>query len=276
MKFIVLISLLFSSFSFAEILEVHSVVKKTDTDGEWIIKITDGRVGFWNEADAPEIKPQTLTHAVIDGDLSPYSVLSRVRILGYMDEAPVVSGNKSRFELNYTPTVYPTYGMATDVLNGMRRNWVNGSQCYDRSHVWAFEEATYSQRYLQKAFLFFADSYIQRYNFPWWFHTAPYALVKLNGEIVERIMDPAFTQYPLKFKLWTDKFMRNQAECKVVTKYTDYSEHPGEDDCYVIKKSIFFWQPKDLEAFDRSGVEKKKFIDWEVNHAYTNAFGINR
>ncbi len=276
MKFFVLVSLLFSTLAFAEIFEVHSIVKKTDAQGAWIVKLTDGRVGFWNETDSPTLKPTELPRAMIDADLSEYSVLSQVRIIGYAEAATVLtsSSNKSRFEINYTPTVYSSYGFATEVLNSMRRSWVNTSQCYDRSHIWAYEEA-YAQRYMQKAFLFFSDSYIQRYSFPWWFHTAPFALVKLNGEVVERVMDPAFTQYPLKFQLWTDKFMKNKAECKVVTSYLDYSGHPNEDDCYLIKKSIYFWQPQDLEAFDRSGVEKKKFIEWEVKHAYLNGFGLN-
>jgi hypothetical protein len=99
--------------------------------------------------------------------------------------------------------------------------------------------------------------------------------VKLNGETVERVMDPGFNRYPLKFKLWTDLFMKNKAECKLVEKYSDYSTHPGEDDCYMMKTSIYFWQPKDLEAQERSGVVKTKFIEWEIKHAYKNAFNIN-
>lgn len=273
MKFI-FIALLFTSLSsHAEILEVHSVAENSYRPGNWIVKLMDGRVGFWNGEEDSIINPRTLTRALIDADLSHERILTGIRIVGHFDEAPVKSNNgeKSFFTPQYVPTIYPSYNFATDVLGGMRRNWNNDSQCYDRSHVWSYEE-TFAGRYLQKAFLFFSDAYIGRYNYPWWFHTAPYALVRLNGEVVERVMDPAFTRYPLKFKLWTDMFMKNKVDCKLITKYSEYSTHPGEDDCYMMKTNIYFWQPKDLEALERSGVEKTKFIEWEIKHAYENAF----
>lgn len=273
MKFILIALFMISSAS-AEIFEVHSVARKEAQPQIWIVKMMDGRVGFWSEEEDPLLDARKFTNAIIDARLSPESVLTDVRIVGQLEEKPVSRSSEKILPLPpYTPTVYPTYGYATDILSSMRRQWVENSQCYDRSHVWAYEEA-YQGRYLQKAFLFFSDAYISRYNFPWWFHTAPYARVRLNGEVVERIMDPAFTQYPLKEKLWTDLFMKNKAQCKLVEKYTDYSRHPGEDDCYLMKASIYFWQPKDLEAYERTGVEKKKFIDWEVRHAYKNGFNL--
>lgn len=273
MKTILLAILLISS-AYAEIFEVHSVVQKESEPQVWIVKMMDGRVGFWNEEEDSVLDPRKFANAIIDAELSPEAILTGVRIVGYLEAKPVVSSNEKILPVPpYTPTIYPTYNFATDVLSGMRRQWVQGSQCYDRSHVWAYEEM-YQGRYLQKAFLFFSDAYISRYNFQWWFHTAPYAKIRLNGEIVERIMDPAFTQYPLKEKLWTDIFMKNKAQCRLIEKYTDYSRRPGEDDCYLMKASIYFWQPKDLEAYERTNVEKKKFIDWEIRHAYQNAFGL--
>lgn len=275
MKLFIFLFLLSSELLFAEVLEVHSVVPHGIRENTWIVKFTDGRVGFWNEDSQTDLSPESLKDAVIDGVLSAEAELSQVRVIGEATTDIPVSGiSKGRFEYPpYTPTVYPSYGYATDVLRSMRRSWIQDSQCYDRSHIWAYEEA-YAGRYLQKFFLFFSDAYIARYNFPWWFHTAPYALVRLNGEVVERVMDPGFVEYPLKTKLWTDLFMRNKAECKLVAKYSDYSRHPGEDDCYLIKSSVYFWQPKDLDAFERSGIEKRRFIDWEVRHAYRYGFGL--
>ncbi len=273
MKILLLVILFIPLTSFGEIFEVHSVARKESRPGTWIIKLIDGRVGFLDQEECPDVNPENLQRSIIDAQLSEKSVLSGIRILEKLNDAPGISIEKSKQERLYIPTIYSSYDYATDVLAGMKRNWVNTSQCYDRSHVWAYEEA-YAGRNLQKAFLFFSDAYISRNDFPWWFHTAPYALVKLKGETVERIMDPAFTSYPLKFKLWTDMFMNNKVECKLVQKYSDYSTHPGEDDCYMMKTSIYFWQPKDLEAHDKSGVQKSKFIDWEIKHAYKNAFGI--
>ena len=275
MKIAAVLLLFFSLSAWAEIFEVHSVARHVIQEKTWIVKFMDGRVGFWNEEDDLNLDVRTFTNAIIDARLSENNILTGVRIVGYLQNKVSRSTDKILPAPHYTPTVYPSYQFATDVLRGMRRQWKNDSQCYDRSHVWSYDELYWGRRYFQKAFLFFSDAYIARYNFPWWFHTAPYALVRLNGEVVERIMDPAFVQYPYKFKLWTDLFMKNKAECKVVEKYSDYSGHPGEDDCYIMKASIYFWQPKDLEAYERSGVEKTKFIEWEVKHAYENGFGLS-
>jgi hypothetical protein len=278
MKLLLLILPLFISLSHAENFEVHSIIKRAAVEDAWIIKFNDGRVGFWNQEEDPNIQPEKLSGSIIQAKLSEESVLSDIVIVGFSIGLAEPESNKRKIEilpnLPYTPTIYQTYDFATDVLQSMRRNWSHSSQCYDRSHIWAFEEFNWGRRYLQKAFLFFSDSYIERYNFKWWFHTAPYALIRMNGFVNERIMDPAFTQYPLKEKLWTDIFMKNKVVCKAIGKYSEYSAHPGEDDCYVMKTSVYFWQPKDLEALERSGIEKKKFIDWEVRHAYENGFGI--
>ncbi len=274
---ILLLPLLLISLAHAEIFEVHSLVKREGVNNNWIVKFNDGRVGFWNEEDDLAIRPQTLPMAIIQGTLSEESVLSDVTIVGRVLQT-VQNTNKNLQDIHpfppYTPTVYPSYQMATDVLQGMRRNWSGESQCYDRSHIWSYEEFYWNRRYLQKAFLFFSDSYISRYSYKWWFHTAPYAMISMNGEVNERVMDPAFTQYPLKFKLWTDIFMKNKVDCKIIQKYSDYSAHPAEDDCYIMKMSIYFWQPKDLEALERSGVDRRKYIDWEIKHAYENGFNI--
>jgi hypothetical protein len=64
----------------------------------------------------------------------------------------------------------------------------------------------------------------------------------MNGFVNERIMDPAFTQYPLKEKLLTDIFIKNKVVCKAIGKYFEYSAHPSEDDCYIMKTSMYFWQ----------------------------------
>ncbi|MFL5786091.1 MAG: protein-glutamine glutaminase family protein, partial [Bacteriovoracaceae bacterium] len=253
----------------------HSVVRKAAEPKIWIVKLMDGRVGFWNEEEDNALSGESIASSVIDAKLSEHNELFDVRIIGSVETPELGSAEKSLTPPPYTATVYPTYSFATDVLNNMRRTWTPTSQCYDRAHVWVYDEFYWHHRYFQKVFVFFSDSYISRYNYPWWFHVAPYAMVKLKGEVVERVMDPAFAQYPLKFKLWTDLFMKNQAECKVVDKYSDYSGHPNEDDCYIIKASMYFWQPRDLENFEKSSVEKKNFFDWELKYAYEEGFGIS-
>jgi hypothetical protein len=267
--------LLFISFSVkAEIFEIHSLVRKVSQPKIWIIKFTDGRVGFWDQEEDVLTKSADLANSIIDAHLSEGNVLSSVHIVGKRDAH--VYGKKEYVlpAPPYSPSVYPSYAIATDVLHSMRRTWTSDAQCYDRAHIWVYEEFYWTQRALQKVFLFFSDSYIDRYNFGWWFHVSPFAMVNLKGEIVERVMDAKFAKYPLKFKLWTDIFMKNKAECKVIGKYSDYSTHPGEEDCYLMKASMYFWQPRDLEDYETNGFQKTKFIRWEVKHAFENGFGI--
>jgi hypothetical protein len=271
MKILILLIFLFPLTTLAEIFEVHSIAKNESEKQSWIIKFMNGHVGFWREDDDLKIHPSQLEGSVIDARLSKNHDLTDIRILGSLKRNSKKSPGKALHLPPYTPTIYPNYKDASKALKKMNKHWNDDSQCYDRSHIWSFEEAQ-KGRFLQKVFMFFSDSYISRYRFGWWFHTAPYALVRFNGEVLEFVMDKYFNKYPIQFKLWTDMFMKNDAQCKVVEKYSGYFNHPGEDDCYLIKSSMYFWQPIDLDAYERSGVEKTKFIDWEIKHAYDNGF----
>lgn len=171
------------------------------------------------------------------------------------------------------PSIIPKYSYAQNVMDQFKMGNLGDSQCYDRAHVWTFE-ALKNRIVLNKMFIFFADHYIAQYKFPWWFHVAPYALVKVKGEVGDRVMDPIFSTVPLKTKLWTDLLMKNKAECKVITSYSEFSTRPGTEDCFLMKASPYFWQPKDLEEVEKSGNFKKSFIDWEVKWAYLKAYGI--
>lgn len=172
----------------------------------------------------------------------------------------------------YTPTVLLNYATAQSVLNDFSRKWVQGSQCYDRAHVWAFEEYQKFGTNLMKAFLFFSDDYIERYKFPWWFHVAPYSYLKLNNELTERILDPMFSQYPLKFKLWTDLFMKNKVPCKEILNYSEYSQSSHGSDCYLLRATMHYWQPQDLEALEDSEIERAGFFNDDIIWAYDHGF----
>lgn len=275
-----LLTVILSIVSFsaqAEQMSVHSVVRKSgDAEGH-MVKFENGKVGFTKSLKQLGTSAQELTGKLVEAELSEDHQILNIQIIGKAEGlvSPKSNGaNLVKDPFNYRPTIYASYHDATAALNTFRRNNRQEAQCYDKAHVWSYEENYYNGSRLLKVFLFFSDAYIQRYNHPWWFHTAPYALVRMNGSVNERVMDAGFYQYPLKFKLWTDLFMKNKVDCKVVTKYSDYSQHPGEDDCYVIKTHMYFWQPKDLEAFEASGIQKTKFIEWEIRHAYKEGFGM--
>ena len=147
-------------------------------------------------------------------------------------ETPPFESNERTQE--FTPTILPSYTAASRLLESFSNSDVAGSQCYDRAHVWAYS-AGKSYVHVRKSWIFFADHFIEKNHFKWWFHVAPIVSVKMQGIVQERIVDRKFSEFPLKVNLWTDLFMVEKQTCKEIDRYTDYSEHPDENDCYLIK-----------------------------------------
>ena len=269
---ILFLTLLLSSVH-AEILQIHSIQERTLHAG-LMIKFTNGAVGFLSSTDARDLEGEW-----VDIEFGANREITTLKSIPTPAEAIIPTEFKSLFgeELpqEFRPTVYASYQDATNALTSFRKDSLRDAQCYDKAHVWAYEENYYHQSRLMKVFLFFSDSYIERYNNPWWFHVAPLGLVKMGSNVNERVMDGGFAQFPLKMKLWTDIFMKNKASCKVMERYSDYSRHPGEDDCYIYKASMYFWQPKDIEALEAGQSAKTQFINWEIRHAYKHGFGYD-
>lgn len=249
--------------AFGTVTRVHSL-----TPG--FIKFSNGQVGFWKN-EALYFHQYLIGQSVaveLDAD---NHILSIIPVFETTETPPFESYERADF----TPTIISSYSVAIKLLESFSNSDIAGSQCYDRAHIWAFSAAK-NYVHLEKAWIFFADHFIEKNHFKWWFHVAPIAKVKMQGTIQERIVDRKFSEFPLKVKLWTDLFMLEKQTCKEVDRYTDYSEHPGEDDCYLITSTPYFWQPKDLEAYAKHGTEKSGWIEWEVRHAFKHAFGINK
>jgi hypothetical protein len=173
-------------------------------------------------------------------------------------------------ESTYDPSVLSDQNAASAIFNRMRSTrW--RSQCYNRAHVWAYEEFNRSGLRAQKTFIFFTNSYIRNYNYKWWFHVAPSTLVEESGVKKSMVLDWTFFDLPQEEKEWALYFMESKRACPTVKRYSDYKNNQESEDCYLIKTSMYFWQPLDIEAHEKSGEEKTNFIDWEINRAYRNA-----
>lgn len=258
----------------ADTLQIHSIQERTHSPGH-LVKFTNGSVGFLKATDHQDLDGQW-----VEVELSPTrEILSLRPTLQPAREELIGTQFKSLFgkenDTEFRPTVYASYQDATNSLHRFRRDSLKDAQCYDKAHIWSYEDNYYRQSRLLKVFLFFSDSYIERYNHPWWFHVAPLGLVYMAGNVNERVMDAGFAQFPLKMKLWTDLFMKNKVSCKVMEKYSDYSQHPGEDDCYIYKASMYFWQPKDIEALENGQSAKTQFISWEIRYSYKHGYGYD-
>jgi hypothetical protein len=179
----------------------------------------------------------------------------------------------------YAPSVIPGLEQARMVFKQMNRNYNSDSQCYNRAHVWAWEMYQKYRINSQKVFMFFTPKYIRRYNFEWWFHVSPFVLVQDKGAVVERTMDFRYTNGPKTMKQWTDTFMSNDPECKVVSKYTEYEYTRENEDagwCMMLKVPMYYYQPLDLEAMDKQGKVRLFWEEWEVSNAYREAFNYRR
>jgi hypothetical protein len=181
-------------------------------------------------------------------------------------------GNEFIPALEYDPTILSGQDEANKIFKKLNGRYRRRSECYNRAHIWSYESLSRFNLKSMKVFLFFTRKYIREYDFEWWFHVSPYTYVMENGEPQERVLDYMFVYSPTDMKKWTDYFMHNDPVCPTVTKYSDYANHQDKAYCYLIKTSMYYYQPLDLDKLDRSGSEKHEWINWEINNAYRQGF----
>ncbi len=256
----------YSNFVYAERFTstIHSIEESDGPGRDHLIFFTDGRVLFVNEAEKSSLdvlresfKNQETLEVERDEKNRPLSIQSVLPLVNQVDNS-LMSEEIVKEDLVQTPQ---------SIFNGMKRGWQNESQCYNRAHVWVYE-AFQKGIEMTKLFLFFTRRYIRQYNYGWWFHVTP-ALENGSSWLT---MDRRYTRGPLSVKTWTNIFIYSRRACPVVYKYTDYSNNQQTEDCYLIPTTKYFWQPKDILNYERTGRQKTSFITWEVNWAYNEAF----
>jgi len=177
-------------------------------------------------------------------------------------------------ETPYTPSILKNIDVARSFFYDARITHKEESQCFNRAHVWTYEWRTKKNLYSSKIWLFFTRKFIRKYKFEWWFHVAPMVHVIVDGQVKERVMDIKYARGPLKQKNWTDIFMRDNADCPVVQNYSDHANYPESGSCFVMKSSMYYYQPVDLEQKEIMGFEKTKWQESEVRQAFLEAFDI--
>lgn len=176
---------------------------------------------------------------------------------------------------SYRPSILKDLEQARKYFYESRTDHHKESQCYNRAHVWTYEWRKKKNLYSSKVWLFFTRKFIRKYKFEWWFHVSPMVNVVVDNEVKERVMDMKYARGPLKLKQWTDIFMRDNADCPVVQKYSDHANYPESGSCFVMKSSMYYYQPVDLEEEELSGNVRNRWVPAEVNHAYQEAFSPN-
>ncbi len=173
--------------------------------------------------------------------------------------------------MNYVPTTIADMKLAQKYFKEARYN-PKDSQCFNRAHVWSYEWWRKHSLRSNKILIYFTRNYIRRYNFEWWFHIAPLVHVMENGKVVERVMDVKYSSRPTEVQKWANIFLRNDAPCTVITKYSDYADYPYTGECYFQRANMYTYQPADLQMNEAWGYTKNSFLMNEVRQAYQEAF----
>lgn len=266
---LVLTLMLFSTWALAENFRdtIHSIDlgKKGE---EHILKFENGRAIFIQEQDLALNKG-------VDGLIGQYVAVEtdEKNSLIYMETLPKEESSKQdsaliKAQKTMTPTVIPNWNQALNIWRGMNRSYKANTECTDRAHVWAYEEWKKHNLYSKKSFLFFTNTYIRNYRFNWWFHVAPYALIREYGKDVEHIFDRKYASMPRHLKEWTDIFIRSRKTCDVTT-YRHYrNNRNGPEHCFVVKSDMYYRLPLHVRNLEDRGVVKSQFSSGEVNFSY--------
>lgn len=273
MKALISAALFFSAHAHAVSFEskVHSIDYSTKTGEPHLVLLENGRVLFVKDNQKTLLKSfqkNLRNHDHLEIEVDEENNLLNVEKVEPINEVPFPSEYSNRE--SYVPTIVPGGAAATSIFRRMRRDYQNESQCYNRAHIWAWEEFQNSGLKSKKHFLFFTRRYIRNYNYKWWFHVSPSVIVK--GYSGDRILDRRYTGGHRSISSWVRNFVYSGRACPVVNKYYDYRNNQETEDCYLIPVSMYFWQPRDIERRDRTGAEKTQFFQREVDYAYWEAF----
>jgi Glutaminase len=278
MKLLILIGvILCSQNSFAHVREssVNAIDISPSSSSHHLVLLNDGhvlKVKRENGDLLSEISDQkSLNSKVFHFEYDDDRFISKISFTKHIDSSeksiPVINAE-------YVPTTVASMETLRKYFKEAPYN-PKESQCFNRAMVWSFGWWRKHSMKSMKLFIFFTREYIRRYNFEWWFHVAPYSHVMEDGKVVERVLDVKYSSGPLSFKKWSDIFMKNDADCRVITKYSDYADYPYTGDCYYQRATMYTYQPADLQMNEAWGYSKDNFNMTEVRGAYKEAFDID-
>lgn len=289
MNFINLLGLLLLSTStFTMRLNIKEILPPDDYSDSYLVFVSNGEVlelSPSKEDVLSDIKWAFQNTQSIEIDILKNNLKSRNKNKrSHISQVKLISNSENNFEsiLDYpTPTPMNNYRVARassvnvikQMFLSMRRDLDPDSQCYNRAHIWSHDLSTKflnnRKINLGKAWLFFTKKYIREFNYKWWFHVAPYTYLK--GDDREIILDRTYYHSPRRIQNWTNYFMKNNSVCKRVQYYSDYNNNQESAYCYLIKSSMYYYQPYQIENLEKGGAEKFKYLRNELELAYKDA-----
>ncbi len=267
--------LLFSLWAKAHIIQdtISHLEPSFDSKSSTLVLVSSGKVLKLNAEKRKDLNP--LLKAMNDKKRITFDI-NADRTINSWETHPhseKVKNQTAKGHFSFEPTILESLESVKKIFKDLRPNSTSWSQCFNRAHIWAYESHQKYQLYSMKVFLFFSSKYIRRYDYEWWFHVSPYTLDN-KEKITERVLDLNFAKSPLLMKAWTDIFMINKASCAVVERYSQYRQGQDKVDCHLIKTSMYYLQPLDLDKWERNGTEKINWNSYEIRRAYRNGFNV--
>lgn len=250
--------------------KIHSFVPGNDGESN-LIKLESGRVVFMNAADK-SLNSLELSNQNVEITTDDENNLISIKTLNVPKTFEEIIPLEVDPNVSFEPTVIKGYANAEKIFNRLNSNYQRVSQCFNRAHVWSRDEFENHGIKTMKTFVFFTNSYINRYRFNWWFHVAPMIKVEEEGDTVERVLDFRYTQTPVTVREWTEMFVYSKRSCAQMTKYSDFKNTSESEDCYVINVPMYYWQPYHIEEIETENRYQSQFNQYDVSAAFSEAF----
>lgn len=250
---------------------IHSIDLGKSTESH-LVRFDNGRVTFVSPNDSKLLEALMTTserREVVSVKVDRTNSIAAIHSIGDAD-IDIDNGTWTDDPDPYHPDVVKNTNAALKIFNKMRKDYTQKGECYNRAHIWSYEEYQRSGLNSMKIFMFFTERYIRKYKFHWWFHVTPMTYVASFKS--PRTLDRRYTSGPRQTKIWSNVFVKSQRTCKKVEKFDDYWLNQKTQDCYHIHASMYYVIPRDLEKRDLTGKEKTKFSDKEIRRAYRNGF----
>lgn len=273
---LILLCSMTSSFSKESVSQIHDIDPAFDKNEDTFIYLTTGQVLKLNQTNKltnklkEGLKNRTFFHFVFNDN-------HQIQSIKPIHSIPLSEKSNNKISLFHTTQSLYKFSIIKN-LEIAKEYFFNSqinpkeSQCFNRAHAWAYDWRVKNNLYSSKVWLFFTKRYIRKHQFEWWFHVAPMVHVLIDNQVKERVMDIKYARSPLKLKSWTDIFIRDSSHCPVITKYSEQADFPESGSCFILKSSMYYYQPVDLEQLEIKGIEKTFWIEPEVKAAFLDAF----
>lgn len=209
----------------ARIDHIDRATKPTEHD---LVMFSDGSVGVLRSSNrflTKQVPKSEKMNVTLD---SHHNVISMEPLTAGDDEFSQASEDGL---YSPRPTSVKSIQDARSIFSNMRRDYQDDSQCYNRAHIWAYEENHRNGTNMQKVFIFFTSRFIRNYNYNWWFHAIP--VVNVGGSLIT--LDRRYTNGPLDLRTWSNIFVYSHRACPIISRYSQYSNNQELEDCYSEK-----------------------------------------